>query len=96
MSSISRVTSSTLCVTGSNPQVTTSNQKHEKRKCKCVPAHEVLHSLPLYAAALILDVFPPSPHELRMYLIGGPFFNQKSNKDIRISSRASFVKKTPA
>ena len=40
--------------------------------------------LPLYAVVRILDD-PPSPHQLRTYLIYGLFLNQKTYKDIRIS-----------
>ena len=40
--------------------------------------------LPLYAVVRILDD-PPSPHQLRTYLIDGLFLNQKTYKDIRIS-----------
>ena len=40
--------------------------------------------LPLCAAVRIL-VEPPSPNQLRAYLIDGPFLNQNIYKDIQIS-----------
>ena len=59
--------------------------KDGKKYCKCVRAHEVRHPLPLYEAVRILDDPPPFLHQLRTYLIDGPFRNQKGNKDIWIS-----------
>ena len=39
---------------------------------------------PLHASVNILDEPPPFP-QLRTYLMDGLFFNQKTNKNIRIS-----------
>ena len=58
--------------------------KHEKRYCKCVHTHKALHPSLLYAAVRVWDD-PSSPQQLRTYLIDGPYLNQKTYKDIRIS-----------
>ena len=54
--------------------------KIEKRSCKCLNTHEAWYPLSLYAAVHILDEPPPSPNQLRKYLIDGPFLNQKTYK----------------
>ena len=41
--------------------------------------------LPLQVVVRILDDPPPSPHQLRTYLIDDPFLNQRNYQDIRIS-----------
>ena len=51
---------------------------------KCVRTHKTWHSFPLYAAVRILDD-PQFSQQLRTYIIGVPFLNQKTFKDIRIS-----------
>ena len=45
--------------------------------------------LPQYVSVLIFDDPPPFPH-LRTYLMDGLFFNQKTNKNIRISYSLKF------
>ena len=49
--------------------------KHEKMRM-CVRSRKVWHPFLLYAAVRILD--DPNPHQLRAYLIDGPFLNQKT------------------
>ena len=55
-------------------------------------SYDFFNSLPLWAPAYILDDAhpPPSPSPppfpyVRTHLIDGPFLNQKTNKNIRIS-----------
>ena len=49
--------------------------KHEKMRMY-VRSRKVWHPFLLYAAVRILD--DPHPHQLRTYLIAGPFLNQKT------------------